>query len=73
MEAEMAKKDVKLTVMVDEPTMAVLSQALINSDVNLSELVRASILFSLPTLSAMPSLIKIIPTLPNQCNREMAR
>ena len=70
---EMGKMDVKVTVMIDEETMAALSPVLVGSDVNLSQLIRSCIHTALPLLVDRPALITIIPTLPHVVDRELAR
>lgn len=65
----MAKKDVKITVMLDEEQMEMLSSVLVDSDVKLSEVVRSCIAMSLPLFIDRPSLVKIITNLPQNTNR----
>ena len=70
---EMGKMDVKVTVMLDDETMAALSPVLVGSDVNLSQLIRSCIHTALPLLVARPALISILPTLPAAVDRENTR
>ena len=70
---EMGKMDVKVTVMIDEETMAALSPVLVGSDVNLSQLIRSCIHTAGPLLVARPALITILPTLPVTVDRDSTR
>jgi hypothetical protein len=63
------KKDCKLCVMVEEELKDRLANAAFAADVNGSDLVRSCILTALPLLESTPSLVNIIPTLPQKINR----
>jgi hypothetical protein len=67
-----AKKDIKMTVMIDEAMQADLGRLAFACDLTPSDLVRSCISLSLPVFMARPSLIAILPTLPTEPNREMA-
>jgi hypothetical protein len=74
MESDMAaKKDQKLTYMIDEVMAADLARLAFANDLTPSELVRSCISLSLPVFMARPSLIAILPTLPQSGDRELAR
>ncbi len=71
---EMApKKDVKLTVMIDEAMQADLGRLAFACDLTPSDLVRSCISLSLPVFMARPSLIAILPSLPQTGDRESTR
>lgn len=64
------KKTEKMTVMIDEELKARMAALAFSGDLTPSDLVRACILLSLPVFEAKPSLISIIPTLPDRVHRE---
>ena len=68
-----AKKDQKLTCMIDEAMAADLARLAFANDLTPSELVRSCISLSLPVFMARPSLIAILPTLPQSGDRELVR
>lgn len=68
-----AKKDQKLTCMIDEVMAADLARLAFANDLTPSELVRSCISLSLPVFMARPSLIAMLPTLPQSGDRELAR
>ena len=71
---EMApKKDVKMTVMIDESMQADLGRLAFACDLTPSDLVRSCISLSLPVFISRPSLIAILPTLPASGDRELTR
>jgi len=66
-------KDEKLTIMVERTLVDQLGRAAFDADVTKSDLVRACIHLSLPLLKSTPSLIHIVPTLPQEGNKTVAR
>ena len=68
-----AKKDQKLTCMIDEATAADLARLAFANDLTPSELVRSCITLALPVFTARPSLIQVLPTLPAMVDRELTR
>jgi hypothetical protein len=68
-DAMAGKKDHKLCVMVEEDLKDRLARAAFAADVTGSDLVRSCILTALPLLEETPSLVNIIPTLPNKGNQ----
>lgn len=72
MEVDMAaKKSEKMTVMIDEDLKRRLAEIAFACDLPASDLVRSCIILSLPVFESRPSLITIIPTLPEKQNREI--
>lgn len=67
------KKDIKMTVMIDEAMQADLGRLAFACDLTPSDLVRACIAMSLPVFMVRPSLVSIIPTLPTSGDRELTR
>ena len=68
-----AKKDAKLTVMIDEAMQTDLGRLAFACDLTPSDLVRSCISLSLPVFMARPSLIAILPSLPQAGDRELTR
>lgn len=68
-----AKKDVKLTVMIDEGMQGDLGRLAFACDLTPSELVRSCITLALPVFTERPSLISVLPTLPASVDRENTR
>ena len=68
-----AKKDQKLTCMLDESMAADLARLAFANDLTPSELVRSCITLALPVFTARPSLIQVLPTLPAMVDRELTR
>lgn len=66
------KKSEKMTVMIDEDLKRRLAEIAFACDLTPSDLVRSCIILSLPVFESKPSLISIIPTLPDVSNREIA-
>ena len=66
------KKTEKLTVMMDEDLKDRLAAIAFSGDLTPSELVRCCCMVALPLLESRPSLISIIPTLPEMGNRIVA-
>ena len=59
-ENEMAQKEVTITFKVSEMLADMIGRATFETDKNKSEIIRACILLSLPTLLACPSLTNMI-------------
>lgn len=66
------KKSEKMTVMIDEDLKRRLAEIAFAGDLTPSDLVRSCIILALPILESKPTLISIIPTLPDKQNREIA-
>lgn len=66
------KKSEKMTVMIDEDLKRRLAEIAFAGDLTPSDLVRSCIILALPVFELKPSLITIIPTLPDRVNREIA-
>lgn len=67
------KKSERMCIMIDDESKQRLATIAFAADLTPSDLVRSCILLALPVFESRPSLIQIIPTLPESSHNTVTR